>query len=471
MIRKDLFLALVGMMCLSVLPVCAQEQSLSSEHHILMNMRLNKANQKRLAGNFASLPDAYRDGLFSRFINYTQVDSQSQEDDSVEFPMNDNLRQMAALLVDELKLITAKRPDIKIHLSADQYVYVSIPSNLKRKAPVLGFSCHYDTTPEIEGTSIKPVVHRNYDGKDIVINKEKGLIINPKNNPYLAKLVGKTIVTSDGNTMLSGDDKAGVSIVMTLIQTLAENPGIKHGPLQFVITPNEDIGMSADRLELAYYKPDMAFDFDGGVDGEVMVENFTAEGYKITFKGRAAHPYNAKEADMLDPVQIGTSFVATLPESYWPQNSENREPYFHAYDINKNGADVVISGRLRYFDKKDGAEMERTIQQKADSLAAHYRTQVEIHQVKQYENVAYGAHPKAKELVVKAVTDAGATPRLTSERAGTTTAMIMARWGFSGYTLFTGQVNPHAYTEWLSEDDMFKAYKTGLNLIKEVSQL
>lgn len=442
----------------------------SDEQYILMDMRLSREDNLRVTGRFATVQDAYRNGLFARFINYTQVDSQSKED-GTEFPMNDNLRATAALLTEELRLVLANRPDIKLHLSQDQYIYVQIPSNLKHSAPVLGFSCHYDTTPEIDGSSIRPVVHKNYNGGDIVINQEKGLVINPKTDPYLAKLVGKTIVTSDGNTMLSGDDKAGVAIVMTLIQTLADHPDIKHGPLQFVITPNEDIGMSADRLELAYYKPDISFDFDGGVDGEIMVENFTAEGYKITFKGRAAHPYEAKAKDMLDPYQVGSSFVASLPEEYWPQHSEGREPYFHVYDMQKQGADIVVSGRLRYFDQEDGRRMERMVAQKADSVAQALRTQVDIHSFKQYENVSYGVHPKAKEIAVKAARAAGVTPRLVSERAGTTTAMMMAKWGFSGYTLFTGQVNPHAYTEWLSEDDMFKAYKTGLNIVREVSQM
>lgn len=465
--KKSSVLAVLlsAVFCFSPLAALAQK-FVTSEDVIMMELRMDQDKKNRLTQKHTTLSDSYRSELFNRFIAYTQLDSQSKEDDSVEFPMNDNLRRTAAVLYEEVKTF-----GFKSYLSKDQYIYIHIPSNLKYDAPVLGLSAHYDTTPEIEGFGIKAQIHKNYDGKDIVINKEKALIINPQNNPHLAKCVGKTVVTSDGNTMLSGDDKAGVAIVMTLAKTLADNPNIKHGPIQIVITPNEDIGMSADRLDLKYYKPDFAFDFDGGVDGEIIAENFSAELYKIAFKGRAAHPSVAKEHDMLDPNEIGSGFVASLPAKLWPQHSEKKEPYLHVYDMEKRGDQMIVSARSRYFDRNDGAAIDSIVHHKADSVAQAFRTQVEIHRSKQYENVKYGVNPKAAELVTKAAKDAGVTPRLIAERAGTTTAMMMAKWGFGGYTIFTGQVNPHAYTEWLSEQDMFDAYRTGLNLVKEVAQL
>lgn len=410
-----------------------------------------------------TVADAYRSDLFQRFLGYTQQDSQSQEQEGEAFPMTNEQRKTAAALYAEIKGY-----GFETTLSDHQYIYVQIPSNIKQTVPVLGLSAHFDTTPEIEGKNIKYQVHKNYQGGPIIINKEKNVMISPETDPHLNKCIGHTIVTSDGTTMLSGDDKSGVAILVTVIKTLSENPSIKRGPIQVVLAPNEDIGMSAKKLDEKFYKPDYLFDFDAPGSGEVIVENFSADLVKIAIKGRQGHPSEAKQNGMVDAYQPGSAFIAAIPQNYWPQYSEGREPYFHVYQTVKSGDELLISGRLRYFDKNDGKRMMERLEVIGDSLEKAYNIQAQIHVNKQYENVKYGVKPETVSIASKAVQEAGLTPMLKVERAGTTTAMIMAEKGFGGYTLSTGQQRAHSYNEWLSEQDMFDSYRVALNLIKQV---
>ncbi len=420
-------------------------------------------------------PDAYRKPLLDRFLAYTQVDSQSVYGPNNTFVLSPEVSHAADLLYKEIQDIFQKNPsNASYHMSEWKYIYVTFPSNLpnliKKQIPVLGFSCHYDVTPEAPGHNIKPQIHTNYDGGTIWINQKLNKFINPQTDPYLAQLIGETIITSDGTTLLGGDDKAGTAILMTLIETLAENPkSILHGDLQIVFTPNEDVGQSAEHLDLTYYNPQISFDFDGEVNGEIMAENFTAVGYDVEIPGRQAHPSHYKEQNGLDPNQVASKFIAQIPDNWWPQHSEGHQPYLHPYSYVKSAGDTVyIKMRSRYFDAQDGALHERKINELADSLSKIFSTTIKVIKSQQYENVAYGIHPLAKSVAEKAVRNAGFTPKFISVRGGTTTAMFNAKWGITGYTYFTGQQRIHSTYEWLSEKDMFLAYKTALNTIDEL---
>ena len=413
-------------------------------------------------GNVAN---KYRSGMIDRFVKYVQTGSMS--DNSAEW-MTPGQEEMAQILYEDIKGF-----GFPTYFSKDKYIYVNIPSNLKnRQAPILGISAHYDTTPDIIGNGIKPQVIKNYDGKPIVLKNNH--VINFDTDPYLRNMLGKTIVTSDGTTNLGADDKAGVTIIVTLIKTLAENPKIPHGPIQIVITPNEDVGRSAERLELEYYNPDYAYDFDGGVNGEVVVANFSADRVLVTAKGVNGHQSYAAENGYRNSVKpIGDLIAAAAPSKNLPNNSTGEQGYLEPHHIEYDPVNNthMVDFRLRYFDQQEGKRYLDGIKHAADSLERALGTEIEIQVIKQYENVAYGVKPEALDLLSSAMKDAGVTPNTKKERAGTTSAMIMAKHGFGGYTVFTGQNNPHAFTEWLSEEDMFKAYKVALNLVKQVSQL
>ena len=411
------------------------------------------------------LAQKYRAQMIPMFVKYAQVGSMS--DDNAEW-MTPGQEEMAQMLYND---ITAM--GYKPHFSADKYIYVNIPSNLKkRRAFKLGLSAHYDTTPDIIGVNIKPQVIKKYDGKPIVL--KNGHVIDFNSDPYLEKMIGKTVVTSDGTTNLGADDKAGVTILMTLLKTLAENPNIPHGPIDIVLTPNEDVGRSAERLELEYYNPDYAFDFDASVNGEVIIGNFSADKILVTAQGISGHQSYAATNGYRNAVKpIGDLIANAAKTENLPNNSTGYEGYLEPHHISYDAENNthMVDFRARYFDQEEGKKYIQNIQHAADSLSKALDVAIQVQIIKQYENVEYGVKPGTKDLILAAMQEASVTPDFKKERAGTTSAMIMAKHGFGGYTVFTGQNNPHNFTEWLSEEDMFKAYEVALNLIKQVSQL
>lgn len=410
-------------------------------------------------------PADYRAQMIPLFVKYAKIDSMS--DNNAEW-ITPGQEQMARVLYEDIKAL-----GFPTHLSADGYIYVNIPSNLKRRhAPVLGISAHYDTTPDINGRNVQPQVITAYDGNPIVLQNNH--VIDFDSDPYLQNMIGKTIVTSDGTTNLGADDKAGVVIVYTLLKTLAENPTIPHGPIDIVITPNEDVGRSAERLELAYYHPDYAFDFDAGVDGEVIVANFSADRVLVTAKGVNGHQsYAATNGYKNSAKPIADLIAKAVATQNLPNYSTGEEGYVEPHHIEYNAENNThtVDFRLRYFDQEEGKTFLQNITKAADSLQQALQVAITVQVIKQYENVEYGVKPQAKQIITAAMKDAGVIPNFKKERAGTTSAMIMAKHGFGGYTVFTGQNNPHAFTEWLSEEDMYKAYLVALNLVKHTAQL
>ena len=472
--RTLLLLAAVLFACPMVFAQSANDKFLTSEDVIELELRQDLQQKNRLSGKYATVEDSYRAALLERFLFYTKMNSQSQLDPNVDFPMNDDLRRTAALLYQEIQLF-AKPAGWTTHLSDNQYIYVHIPSNIKKKVPVLGFSAHYDTTPDIPGNNIKPRVIKNYDGGDVVINKEKNIIINPENEPYLGKMIGQTIVVADGNTMLSADDKAGVAAVVTALQTLAENPKIKHGPIQVVITPNEDIGMAGEGLDMDLYYPEIPFDFDAGVNGEVVVANFSAYGALVHVHGINGHQSYAATNGYRNATVAAAAIIKEMaPLEDLPNYSTGEdgyvEPHHTTYDAEKNI--VTVDFRLRFFDPKQGQSWFARLDKAVADAAKQYDVKIEKEVVKQYTNVADGMHPAAAQLAGKALQAAGVEPKFLKERAGTGPAMFAKRDVCLGAPcLPTGQNNPHSFKEWLSEKDLFVSYKAALNLVKLVQEV
>ena len=407
------------------------------------------------------LASSYRNTLFERFLKYTTYDSQSDNDQDIT----------------EDQIATAKKLYAEINafgfpttLTEHYYIYVEVPANTEGNIPVLGFSSHYDTTPDIAGKNIHAQVIEKYDGKPIVLKNNH--VIDFNSDPYLRQMVGKKIVTSDGTTMLSGDDKAGVSIMVTLLQTLAAHPEKKHGKIQIVITPNEDVGRSADYIEETPYHPDIAFDFDGKVNGEVTVGNFNAEKVIYRVIGVNGHQSHAAHNGYKNAWKPACELGAACAKDEWlPNNSDGTQGYAELHHMNMvdgKMSEAELDFRLRSFKQADIEAWKKYAQEKADSIAARYGVQIERQVFKQYQNVGENIHPYAKTLVEHAFDRAGVTPHFQEERAGTTASMLMLKLGNGAYTIFTGQNNAHNFTEWLSEEDMYKAYLVALNMIDEM---
>lgn len=416
--------------------------------------------------------DSYRQVLLERFLKYTTYDSQSSEK-----------KQITDVQIETAKKLFAEIQSfgLNVTLSDHYYIYVEIPSNVKGNVPTLGFSCHYDVTPDNPATGIKARLIEKYDGQPIVL--ENGQVIDPAkdNGSYLPTQIGKTIVTSDGTTILSADDKAGVSIIMTMLQTLAQNPGKKHGKIQVVIAPNEDVGRAAEFIEETPYNPDIAFDFDGGVDGEVVVGNFNAEQVLVTVKGHPGHQSHAAENGYLNAwfpacvLGAGLCPVTTggkpLP---LPNKSVGKQGYveLHHIDYPANTPSVaVMDFRLRGFNQAELDQWKEDLHRIIPSVEETYGVEISTEVRRNYGNVGEAIHPEAMNITRRAFAAAGVTPDFKEERAGTTASMFLIKLGKGAFTIFTGQNNPHAFTEWLSEDDMYKSYRVSLNLIDEVVRM
>lgn len=425
-----------------------------------------KSTSRSIGAANKKLANQYRSTLLKRFLTYVTYNSQSKED----VPITPDQIETAKKLYAEIQQM-----GYDVTLSEHYYIFVDIPSNLPWKTPTLGFSSHYDVTPDVKADNVQAQVFQKYDGKPIVLKNNHVIDPNSEKDAYLKTQIGNTVVTSDGTTNLGADDKAGLAIMMTLLETLAKNPNKKHGHIQLIIAPNEDVGRAAEYVEETPYRPDIAFDFDGGVDGEVMVENFNARQVIYTVQGRPGHQSAAATNGYLNAWTPACELGAAIcTEDLLPNKSTGREGYaelHHMYYDAGNVSAAKLDIRLRGYNAKEMDRWEYTSDSIANKVAEKFKVAIARRTINNYSNVAECAHPMTMQVTQRAFEAAGVNLNATSVRAGTTAAMFVTKGLVGAYTIFTGQNNPHAYTEWLSEDDMFKSYLVALNIIDQVAQL
>lgn len=385
-----------------------------------------------------------KEEMLETFVRYAAIDSQSHYD-SISTA---GQREMAeAIYADIEEAATASGLKIEYAMSKENYVYVTIPSNIEADGiPSLGISCHLDVTPEAPGGHIAPIVDT---------------------------LDGHTIVRTDGSTLLGADDKCGCVIAMQLIRTLSVDSGIRHGEVMFAFCPNEDVGRAADAIDTCLFNPDMLFDLDGETYGEVTQSNFTARGFNVKFKGHDVHPAKAKALKYGDATAAAATFIAFFPPEIRPENTEGKEGYIHAWGFDKADEDVVVQTRVRYFDQAEGERFDKML---SDALAKVERDYpnvgVEIlYDGLQYENVAYTLHPEAKQLMEKASDKLGIGVSFVDERGGTTASMFAAKGLKGGMCVFSGQHNAHSTREYADLDEMAEAYRLMLEIIKELPSI
>ncbi len=454
LIVASLFLFTVYPLSYAVSLSSRKEETKQKPVYLLSFLRENTAQQN------AKMAAKYRQTLLERFLKYTTYDSQSSD----STPITPEQIETAEKLYDEIKQF-----GFPTLLTSHYYIYVDIPSNISWDAFSLGFSCHYDTTPDIPGKGIKAQKIKKYNGKPIEL--QNGHVLSTETDPYLKEMIGKTIVTSDGTTMLSADDKAGVSILVTFIQTLAENPSKKHGPIQIVFAPNEDVGRAAEFIEGTPYNPDIAFDLDGGTDGELTLSNFNAEKVIYRVYGVNAHQSQAAQNGYRNAWTPACELGAQCAKEEWmPNRSSGDQGYVELHHMNMvDGKSNVaeLDFRLRDFNQKNIESWKGYADSVANKISERFDVKIEREVYKQYQNVSQNIRPEAQRIAENAIKQAGLTPRFKKERAGTTAAMLMLKLNRGAYTLFTGQNNPHAFTEWLSEEDMYHSYLVLFNLIDE----
>lgn len=418
--------------------------------------------------------------IIRRFTIYATINSQSWDAyDPTEFPISDGQEEIAELIEQELRTIGSDK-DLIVSRSDYQYVYATIPANCEG-VPSIMFMAHMDCTPECAGGEITPIVHRNYDGGDIQL--PAGITLSPETpqGKHLANCVGKTIITSDGYTLLGADDKTGCTILVTLIETILNDKKLKHGDLHFVFSQNEDIGRAAERFEEEYVdgQPDIVIDVDGDAPTAFSVENFTAVGRNYTFQGKNAHPGNGFYNQYGDALTAASYFIGQLPPETHPSASKGKEGYIHCYSIEPlidvNGEETpqnyLVKVRLRYFDAQEGDAFRQLLDEAAELTAKAFPyvvTEAEP-EVMQYENVAYTMYPGLGDLIIEAAEKEGVklTPR--SERGGTTAAMLAAKGQKGGPCLYSGQQAEHSVYEWTCAEDMYQMVMVARSIIETVA--
>lgn len=417
--------------------------------------------------------------VLERFLSYVKIESQSIDEPSMtSFPMSDGQREIARHIYNEVKGFGGK--DVKVTLSDDYYLYIDIPSNIKKQVPSILFMAHMDVTPEAPGKGIKPMVHRNYNGGNLVLPGGITLSPNAPQGIHLKDVVGKTIVTSDGTTLIGADDKSGCTVLITMVEEIIQNPKFKHGRIMVALSQNEDVGKAAMRYDPSVFgtKPDVVIDVDGDTPNEFSIANFSARGQTIYFKGNEVHPGSAKENRYADALTAAAYFVGLIPPNIHPSQREGEEGYIHCYHLDhptdadgkEIKSDYVIKLRLRYFDKKEG---EYQLQLMTENLQ---KTQeafpfVEIEKSYdglQYENIAYTLPNFVPNLVKKAAREAGVEMTARSSRGGTTSAMMVARFPDlmpGGSDFYSGQQSEHSCYEWCCIEELMQQVTIVENII------
>lgn len=433
----------------------------------------SKKKQQEILSSLLSSQGLYRldsllkESYVSRFVNYARINSQSTEgEDVAAFPLSMGQRQMARLVEQDLLKLAKNNKSLQVVRSESEYVYAKLPATTKRKLPSIMLMAHLDITPEAPGGNIKPIVHRNYQGGDIVL--PSGVVLSPESpqGKHLKECIGKTIITSDGNTLLGADDKTGCTVLVSLICNLLYGKPFEHGDLYFVFSQNEDIGRAADGFETKYVggNPDVVIDIDGDDPHVFSVENFTAAMRIYTFHGKSAHPGEGYANKYGDALTAASYFVGQIPPYKHPSVSRGKQGYIHCYDIShpKDSTGKVISDdylvkvRLRYFDKLEGDTLRQMLDSaEGKTIDAFPFVKVEASAENlQYENVAYTMYPTLPDIIKKAYASLGKKVSPRSERGGTTSAMIAAKGLRGGACLFSGQQAEHSIYEWTCVEDM-----------------
>jgi len=396
--------------------------------------------------------------LLQNFLRYVAIDTESVPDVE-QYPSSRKQFDLLTLLRDELVAL-----GIQTEMDEQNgYVYATIPANTPSTYK-LGFIAHVDTSSAVSGANVKPIITSNYDGKDIPL--AEGRVLSPSEFASLSAHVGKTIISSDGTTLLGADDKAGVAVIMRLAETLVDNPQIPHGEIKIAFTPDEEVGRGTDFFDVARFGADGAYTIDGGGLGELEYENFNAAGVKVVVHGKSVHPGSAKGL-MVNAVLIAMELQSLLPVFDNPMYTEGYEGFFHLTDINGDCEQAVVQYIIRDHDRAKFEAKKVLFQQIVDFLnTKHGAGTVDVKIVDSYYNMKekVAPHIHLVDNAKLAMERAGVTPHVCPIRGGTDGARLSYE-GLPCPNLFTGGYNFHGRYEYIPLEDMYKAYEVALNLV------
>lgn len=402
-----------------------------------------------------------RERLLDRFLEYVKINTTANPDTD-DYPSSAGQWEFGKLLVKQLQSIGLA------DVQQDEHALVSatLPASAGIDCPVVALNAHMDTSPDTTGDGVQPQVIRDYAGGDIVLPGDNTKVITEKGNPELKSLTGCTLITTDGTTLLGGDDKAGIAIIMEAVAYLQENPELAHGDLQVLFTCDEEIGRGVDKVDVPAMGATVCYTLDGPAANSIDVETFSADGATVTIRGVNIHPSIAKDR-MVNAIRAAGAFLEKLPTDTAPETTEGREGFLHPYRITEAHVDVVeIKILLRAFDTPkltEYAELLRSIGKEVES--AFPGTEVAIDIVEQYRNLGDGlkSEPRAVSFAQKAHERLGRSPELASIRGGTDGSRF-TELGLPTPNLSSGQHNPHSPLEWACLDEMVAAVEVVVEL-------
>lgn len=400
--------------------------------------------------------------VLERFLSYVKIDTQSKDDQEM-VPSTSKQRNLAEVLVKELKEMGASN----VRLSDNCYVYATIPATTDKKVPSIGFISHMDTAPAMTGTDVKPRVVKNYDGKDIVLNEELGIILSPNQFSRLKDRVGEDLVVTDGTTLLGADDKAGVAEIMTMAEYLLTHNDIPHGEIQIGFTPDEEVGRGVDFFDVEGFGADFAYTVDGSTLGEIEYENFNAANAKVKIKGRSIHPGSAK-GKMVNAILVAMELQSMLPVEQNPAYTEMYEGFYHLDQINGDVEDASMVYIIRDHDREKFEEKKEYFKRVCDFLNEKYGAgTVNVQINDNYYNMKEKVEPHMHLIdnAKKAMEELGITPIVSPIRGGTDGARL-SYMGLPCPNLCTGGDNYHGKYEYVSVNAMEKTVEILLKIIE-----
>ncbi|QEE50917.1 peptidase T [Flavobacterium alkalisoli] len=395
--------------------------------------------------------------IIDRFISYVTVDTESDPNSNTT-PSTAKQWDLANQLVEELKAIGMEDVTIDEHA----YIMATLPSNVDHEVPVIGFVSHFDTTPDFTGANVNPQIIENYDGGDIILNKEQNIVLSPGYFKDLLQYKGQTLITTDGTTLLGADDKAGITEIVTAMEYLIKHPEIKHGKIRVGFTPDEEIGRGAHKFDVEKFGADWAYTMDGSQIGELEYENFNAAGAKITFSGKSVHPGYAK-GKMINSMLLANKFISKLPKEEVPEKTSGYDGFFHVTGINGSIEETTVQLIIRDHDKKKFEKRKKLVAKITESINEKYAKQfggdIAKAEIKdQYFNMKEKVEPvfHIVEIAEKAMKELGIKPIIKPIRGGTDGSQL-SYMGLPCPNIFAGGHNFHGKYEYVPVESMQKA--------------
>ena len=404
------------------------------------------------------------ESVLDRFLRYVKIDTQSKEDQG-KVPSTEKQLVLANLLAKEMKELGVEN----VRVSEFGIVYGSVPGNLpdNSKAPVIGFIAHMDTSPEVSGENVQAIIHKNYQGGDIVLPKDPTQVITVAQNPDLKNLIGDDIITADGTTLLGSDDKAGCAEIMTMIDTLRRNPQIKHGTIAIAFTPDEEVGGGIDKFDVKGFGAKFAYTVDGEELGEISTETWSARTATVRFQGKNTHPGTAKGI-MVNSAYAAADFMTRFPQDMLPETTEGRVGFVHPYSGTLDAEESSVKILLRDFELSGLDAKEKTLREMAQATGQKFpQVKIVVDVKENYKNMkeVLKDFPQLTENAMEASRRAGLTPHIRAIRGGTDGARLTFL-GLPTPNLFTGGHNFHGKLEFNSVRGLEKSTETLIKLVQ-----